>query len=49
MSPIGKLLLTYCDNNLKVDLNAIPGLLRVHHGMFTIVALHLGLKIKGKS
>lgn len=50
MSPIGKALLRLCDNDLTIDLNKVEGYFPYgHRGQLVLVALHLGLRIKGGS
>lgn len=46
MSPVGKIVLSVCDNDLTIDLSPYQGSVwfRVR-----LVALHLGVKIKGGS
>ena len=49
MSPIGKRLLTVCDNNLVVDLDAIPEIDCWNRARWRLAAIHLGLRILGGS
>ncbi len=51
MSPLGKHLLSVCDNNLVLDLSqvAFSWYVGKGYGGIVAVALHLGLSIKGGS
>jgi hypothetical protein len=50
MSPVGRVLLSMCDNDLVVDLDQVmPFFPGANRGKIKTVALMLGLRIKGGS
>jgi hypothetical protein len=50
MSPVGRALLSMCDNNLVIDLDkVVPLFPNLNKGRIKTVALMLGLSIKGGS